>query len=302
MIFRNLTTFRFPSSLRESLATLAEKIPDHALKPLGALELSTRGFVSPFGRNHDSLSHQVGDCVLIALGGEDKILPAAVVNDVLAEKLDAIRENEGRSPGGKERKRLKGEVLTDLLPRAFAKPSRTMAYLDMGTNWLIVDTASRRNAEAIVSAIREALGSFPALPVNAENSPRAILTGWIGGEELPEGFALGDECELRDPVDQGAIAKLRRQEMTANEIAEHLKAGKQCFHLGLVFAERLSFVLGEDMVVRKLKFLETATEELGKDNRESLEAEMDANFALMSGELRLLLERLEKTFSLSDSQ
>ena len=302
MIFRNLTTFRFSSSLRESLESLAEKIPDHALKPLGALELSTRGFVSPFGRNHEALSHQVGDCVLIALGGEDKILPAAVVNDVLAEKLDAIRENEGRSPGGKERKRLKDEVLTDLLPRAFAKPSRTMAYLDMETNWLIVDTASRRNAEAIVSAIREALGSFPALPVNAENSPRAILTGWIGGEELPEGFALGDECELRDPVDQGAIAKLRRQEMTANEIAEHLKAGKQCFHLGLVFAERLSFVLGEDMVVRKLKFLETATEELGKDNRESLEAEMDANFALMSGELRLLLERLEKTFSLSDSQ
>ena len=302
MIFRNLTTFRFSSSLRESLESLAEKIPDHALKPLGALELSTRGFVSPFGRNHEALSHQVGDCVLIALGGEDKILPAAVVNDVLAEKLDAIRENEGRSPGGKERKRLKDEVLTDLLPRAFAKPSRTMAYLDMETNWLIVDTASRKNAEAVVSAIREALGSFPALPVNAEDSPRAILTGWIGGEELPEGFALGDECELRDPVDQGAIAKLRRQEMTANEIAEHLKAGKQCFHLGLVFAERLSFVLGEDMVVRKLKFLETATEELGKDNRESLEAEMDANFALMSGELRLLLERLEKTFSLSDSQ
>jgi len=301
MLFRNLTLFRYPSSLRAALGTLADKLPDHALKPLGPLELSTRGFVSPFGRNHEALSHQVGDCVLIALGGEDKILPAAVVNEALAEKLDAIRENEGRSPGGKERKRLKDEVLTDLLPRAFAKPSRTMAYLDLESNWLIVDTASRKNAEAVVSGIREALGSFPALPVNAEDSPRAILTGWIGGEELPEGFALGDECELRDPVDQGAIVKARRQELGSTEIAEHLKAGKQCFHLGLVFADRLSFVLGEDMVVRKLKFLETATEELEQDNRESLEAELDANFALMSGELRLLLERLERHFALSSA-
>jgi recombination associated protein RdgC len=301
MLFRNLTLFRFPLPLREALETLPDRLPEHALRPLGPLELSTRGFVSPFGRNHEALSHQVGDCVLIALGGEDKILPAAVVNEALAEKLDAIRENEGRSPGGKERKRLKDEVLTDLLPRAFAKPSRTMAYLDLESNWLIVDTASRKNAEAVVSGIREALGSFPALPVNAEDSPRAILTGWIGGEELPEGFALGDECELRDPVDQGAIVKARRQELGSTEIAEHLKAGKQCFHLGLVFADRLSFVLGEDMVVRKLKFLETATEELEQDNRESLEAELDANFALMSGELRLLLERLERHFALSSA-
>lgn len=301
MLFRNLTLFRFPSSLHDTLDALPERLPEHALKPLGPLELSTRGFVSPFGRNHEALSHRVGDCLLLALGGEDKILPAAVVNEVLSQKLDAIRENEGRSPGGRERKRMKDEVLTDLLPRAFAKPSRTFAYLDLESDWLVVDTASRKNAEAVVSAIREALSSFPALPVNAEDSPRAILTGWIGGEELPEGFALGDECELRDPVDQGAIVKARRQELSATEIAEHLKAGKQCYHLGLVFAERLSFVLGEDMVVRKLKFLETATEELEKDNRESLEAELDANFALMSGELRLLLERLQQHFSLSSA-
>ena len=224
-----------------------------------------------------------------------------MVNQALNEKLDAIREQEGRSPGGRERKRMKDEVLTDLLPRAFARPSRIAAYLDLSLGWLVVDSSSRKNAEAVVSAIREALGSFPALPVNAESSPRAIMTSWIGGEPMPDAFMLGDECEMRDPVDAGAIVKCRRQELDSDEVREHLKVGKQCFHLGLVFAERLSFVLGEDMVVRKLKFLETATESLEKDDRQSLEAEVDATFALMSGELRVLLERLETEFSLSSA-
>ncbi len=301
MLFRNLTLFRFPLSLREALESLDDKLPAHVLKPVGALELSSRGFISPFGRGHEALSHRVGDCVLLTLGGEDKILPAAVVNEALSEKLDAVRDAEGRNPGGRERKRMKEEVLFDLLPRAFARPTRVSAYLDTERGWLLVDTSSRKNAEALVSAIREALGSFPALPANAESSPRALMTGWLAGEPLPDGFELGDECELRDPVDSGAIVKCRRQELDSEEVREHLKVGKQCFQLGLVFAERLSFVLGEDLVVRKLKFLEAATEALEKDNQESPEAELDASFALMSGEIRLLLERLETELSLSSA-
>ena len=301
MLFRNLTLFRFPASLRKALENIDEHLPEAALKPVGPLELSSRGFVSPFGRGEDQLSHRVGDCVLITLGGEDKLLPSAVVNEALASKLDQLREREGRSPGGRERKRLKDEVLTDLLPRAFARPSRTNAYLDLGLGWLVVDSASRKNAEAVASALREALGSFPALPVNAESSPRALLTAWISGEEMPKGFELGDECELRDPVDSGAIVKCRRQELDSDEVREHLKAGKQGFHLALTFEERLDFVLGEDMVVRKLRFLETATEALERDERDSLRAEIDATFALMSGELKRLLERLTEEFSLSEA-
>ncbi|HET9049778.1 MAG TPA: recombination-associated protein RdgC [Chiayiivirga sp.] len=301
MLFRNLTLFRFPCSLQDAWNDLNDKLASHPLKPVGALELSSQGFVSPFGRGHDALCHHVGDCVLLHLGTDAKILPAAVVNEALSAKLDRIREEEGRNPGSRERKRIKDEVLTDLLPRAFSRPGRVPAYLDLSAHWLVVDSSSRKNAEAVVSAIREALGSFPALPVNAESSTRALMTGWLAGEALPEGFELGDECELRDPVDAGAIVKCRRQELDSGEVREHLKVGKQCFQLGLVFAERLSFVLGEDLVIRKLKFLETVTEALESDDNASREAELDATFALMSGELRLLLERLEAELSLSSA-
>jgi recombination associated protein RdgC len=299
MLFRNLTLFRFPSSIRASLEALDERLPEAALKPVGPLELSSRGFVSPFGRGDEALSHRVGDCVLLTLGGEDKLLPSAVVNEALAIKLDAVREREGRNPGGRERKRIKDEVLTDLLPRAFARPMRVNGYLDLALGWLVVDSSSRKTAESFVTALREALGSFPALPVNAESSPRALLTAWISGEPMPKGFELGDECELRDPVDAGAIVKCRRQELDSDEVREHLKAGKQGFQLAVVFEERMEMVLAEDLVVRKLRFLETATEALEKDERDSLRAEVDATFALMSLELKGLLKRLTEEFSFS---
>ena len=160
MLFRNLTLFRFPLSLRPSLETLDEKLPEHALKALSPLELSTRGFVSPFGRGHEALSHRVGDCLLLNLGGEDKILPASVVNEVLAEKLDAIREQEGRSPGGRERKRLKDEVLTDLLPRAFSKPTRTPAYLDLSLGWLVIDTAAPAKTDELIEQLHRSIDSL----------------------------------------------------------------------------------------------------------------------------------------------
>ena len=302
MFFKNLTLFRFPSSLNKSIADIESQLGNKPLKPVGPLELSSRGFVSPFGRGEEALSHSVNHATLVTLGGEDKLLPSAVVNEQLALKLEAATEQQGRRPGGAERKRIKEEVLTDLLPRALARPARMNAYLDSDGGWLVIDTSSRKSAETMVTTLREAMGSFPALPVSAEASPRALMTGWLAGEPMPEGFALGDECELRDPADTQMLVRCQRHDLHGEEIQEHLKAGKQAFKLALTFEDRLSFVLGEDLVIRKLKFLEAATESLEEDNRESLAAELDAVFALMSGELARLLKRLEDLLSLSRAE
>ena len=68
-------------------------------------------------------------------------------------------------------------------------------------------------------------------------------------------LVLGDECELRDPAEAGAVVRCRRQDLESDEVREHLKSGKQVFQLGLEYDERVSFVLGEDLTVRKLRFV-----------------------------------------------
>ena len=297
MFFRNLTLFRFPTSL--DLADLDSRLAACALKPVGALELSSRGFVSPFGRDAEALSHRIGDTIWLSVGSEDKLLPGAVVNDLLQKKLAELEQKEGRRPGGRARKRLKEDLVHELLPRAFVRPGRTDAILDLEHGLCVVDTASRKQAENVVSEIRHALGSFPALPVNAEVAPRAVLTGWIAGEPLPEGLSLGEECELKDAADKGAVVKCQRLELTGEEIGKHLDAGKQATRLALTLDDHVGFVLGEDLVLRKFKLLDGAVDQLESSERDDLRAELDARFALLAGELKRLFSVLEPALKLS---
>ena len=299
MFFRNLSLFRFNPSLEKSFDSLDDALAEWALKPVGPLEQMSRGFVSPFGRDQPALSHRVGSALWLTLGGEDRLLPSSVINDEVQRKLVQVEQREGRKLGGRARKRLKEDVVHELLPRAFVRPSRLNASIDLAQGVVAVDTSSRKAAEGFVTELRHALGSFPALPLNAELSPRALLTGWIAGEPLPAGFALGDECELKDPVDGGAIVKCQRQELLGDEIRKHLESGKQVSRLALVFDDHVSFVLGEDLVLRKLKFLDGAVDQLENTERDSLNAELDARFALMSAELARLFTALEKALKLS---
>ena len=300
MFFRNLTFFRFPPSTK--FTDLETALGETVLKPVGPLEMSTRGFVSPFGRDAEALHHRLGDSLWLTVGGEDRLLPSAVVNDELGKRIAAIEQREGRKVGGRNRQRLKEDVLHELLPRAFVRPMRLDGALEIKDGVVAVDTSSRKAAEAWVSELRRALGSFPALPLNAGVAPRSVLTGWIAGEALPDGLVLGEECELKDALDGGAVVRCQRQELQGEEIAKHLESGKQVTRLALSLDEKLSFVLGEDLVVRKLKFLDGAVKELEADRIEDQRAELDARFALQSAEVRRLFALLEKAFELSKAE
>ena len=131
MFFRNLTFFRFPKSFAKTLDDLDARLEDCRLKPVGPSELMSRGFIPPFGRDAEAMSHRVGDAIWITLGGEDRLLPGAVVNDELGKRIAAMEEKEGRKLGGRARKRLKEDLVMELLPRAFVRPVQTNATLDL---------------------------------------------------------------------------------------------------------------------------------------------------------------------------
>jgi len=299
MFFRNLTLFRFSPAVAAALDELESALDGHRLRPLGAMEMATHGFVPPLGPDTEALVHGVGASLLATVGSEDKLLPSSVVNQELSRKARKLAEAEGRRIGGRERRRLKQEILDELMPRAFSRPSRQQVWLQRTHGWAVFDTASRKAAELALGVLREALGSFPAVPLAPERSPRQIMTDWLASGDLPAGLRLSDECELRDPANAGgAVVRCRHQELESDEIREHLRGGKQVFQLGLEFDERLGFVLGEDLVVRKLKFFDVVTDDLDQGQADSVAEEMDARFALMTLELERLLGKMDEWFGL----
>jgi recombination associated protein RdgC len=88
-------------------------------------------------------------------------------------------------------------------------------------------------------------------------------------------------------------------ELQSDEIARHLEAGKQVTRLALTLDDHVSFVLGEDLVLRKFKLLDGAVDQLESTDRDDLRAELDARFALMAGEVKRLFAVLESAFRLS---
>src|SRR3546814_19449274 len=106
-----------------------------------------------------------------------------------------MEQREGRKPGGRARKRLKEDLVHELLPRAFVKPSRTDAMLDLEHGLCIVDSSSPKSAEGVLSEIRNPPERFPVLPLHAEVAPRPVLTGRIPGAPLPDGIGRASVME-----------------------------------------------------------------------------------------------------------
>jgi len=302
-MFTALTAFRFPAHARALFNDLDTALRSEAMKPLGPQEFITYGFLSPFSEDSEVLYQRIGESIRIVLGTEARVLPPKAIERALQSRVKQIEARDGRSLGAKARKQLKEDIIFEMIPKAFTKLTRLTAFVDLATGTLFVDTGTQKAAENVVSALRRALGSFPAVPVNPTTSPRFLMTGWIAGEAVPACFTIAEEAELRDPADRGAVIKVQRQELQSEEIQHHLQLGKQCVRIGLIYQGQATFVLDEALVVRKLKLTDVAFEKLSDHHDFSDHAaEIDARFALFSGLINRLAAELFTTFGVDAPQ
>lgn len=299
MWFKNLSMMRLPSEFALQADAFELSLAEYPLRSPGPLELEARGFLSPFSRPDAALSHTSSGATLFCLGQESRMLPASVLRDAVAELVASHERMTGRKPGKRLRNDYRESALIELLPRAFIKRTRTGAYFDATNGLLVVDSASDKHAEAVTTAIREALGSFQARPLATEASLNLLMSEWLISGRLPDGFEFGDEVELKDPSDTASVVRGRHRDLTAEEIIEHARCGNQVTQLGLIFDGRIGFVLDARMKLRKLSFFDVVADKLDADGTDPDQI-LDAEFALMSLELRRLFARLDDVLRFVD--
>jgi recombination associated protein RdgC len=296
MWFKNLQIYRLTESFTYAPETLHESLLQHPARECGKLEPETLGWAPPLGSQGQLLTHASGGCIMICVRRSEKVMPAAVVREQLAQKVEAIEEKEQRKVGRKEQMDLKDELMIDLLPQAFIKSALTYAYIDTKGGWLLVDAASAKRAEELTSLLRETLGTLPLRPLEVNQSPATLMTGWLQGKVPTREFQVLDQCELREPGEEGGIVRCRRQELMGSEIQAHLDAGKQVVQLALEWDGRIAFVLGEDLTLKRLKFLDIIQEEAADTEAEDAAARFDVDFSLMSLELGRFVPKLVEAF------
>ena len=91
MWFKNLLAYRLTQNLDLEPETLEDALSSKKARSCASQELSTYGFVAPFGKGEDApLVHVSGEFMLICAQKEERILPGSVVRDAVKEKVDAI--------------------------------------------------------------------------------------------------------------------------------------------------------------------------------------------------------------------
>ncbi|MCP5150996.1 MAG: recombination-associated protein RdgC [Ectothiorhodospiraceae bacterium] len=292
--FKNLTLYRLTEPFTLTPEQVGEAIARHAFRPCAGLDAFTYGWESPLGPAGEALVHAANGCILVCARREEKLMPPAVINDALEERIARIEGQDGRTVRRREKQRLRDEVIFDLLPRAFTRSARTFAYLAPASGWLVVDASSPRKAEDLVVLLGDSLTTLAVEPWLPSLSPQVEMTRWLEHGRAPDGFAILEDCELRDPADVGALVRCQKQDLGGDEIRAHLRARKQVHRLALGFGEHLSFLLGADLSIRRLRF--ENVEVLDEQDQPDEIARFDANFAYMTSALGVFLERLHAVF------
>ncbi|MEY2700824.1 MAG: recombination-associated protein RdgC [Pseudomonadota bacterium] len=292
MWFKNLMLYQFTDRFSLELQAFEAALGSHRFRPCGQVETATEGWVSPYGKDDPVLVHSTESCMLFILMREEKILPASVVNDALAEKIEEIEADRGVPPGKKERAELRDQVINSLLPRAFTVRRRTQAFIDLSKGWLLVDSTSSKKAEQLITVLRQSLGSLPVERLMPGKPVTDVMTAWLSGYGLPQALALEDTCELRDQGEDGGIIRCRKHDLAAPEVLNHLEAGKKVTRLSLAWRERLSFHLDDQFGIKGLKILELHEEADPVDHEGDDIARLDADFRIMHGEISALIPDL----------
>ncbi|MGQ7815263.1 recombination-associated protein RdgC [Metapseudomonas furukawaii] len=282
MWFRNLLVYRLTQDLNVDAEALEAALATKPARPCASQELTTYGFVAPFGKGADApLVHVSEGFFLVAARKEERILPGSVVRDALKEKVDEIELQQMRKVYKKERDQLKDEIVQTLLPRAFIRKSATFAAIAPAQGLILVDASSPKRAEDLLSTLREAIGSLPVRPASVKIAPTATLTQWVKTQEAATDFYVLDECELRDTDEDGGVVRCKRQDLTSDEIQLHLSSGKLVTQLSLAWQDKLSFILDDKLVIKRLRFEDLLQEKAEQDGGDDALSQLDASFTLM---------------------
>jgi recombination associated protein RdgC len=302
MWFKNLRFFRFTRPFTMSPEAMHERLSRTPFRSCTSLEMFSCGWAPPLGRHSDQLCHAAAGHYLICARKEDKIVPASVVREQVDARVAAVEDEQPRRVSRREREAMRDEVMHDLTARALTRTTLSWACLAPEHGWMVLDAATPRKSDELIGLLSQSLDGLAAAPLEVTVSPVSVMTGWLAGKGLPRHIEIEDECELRDPRDNGGIVRCRRQDLAAPEVQTHLKAGKQVVQLAVHWAGRFSCVICEDLVIKRLRFDDIVREQRGEVVDDDEAALFDADFALMAMELTEFFPQFLEAFGGEDTE
>jgi recombination associated protein RdgC len=154
-----------------------------------------------------------------------------------------------------------------------------------------VDAGADKKAEEFVDALRRAEEDFPCKRLETERSPGSAMTRWLASGKPPAGFSIDQDLELQSVDLAKSTIRYTRHSLEGREIRDHIASGKTVIRLGMTWKDKITFVLTDELHVKRVNFVDIIRDETGED-AEDADEQFDIDFALMTGELSLFLDDL----------
>lgn len=264
-----------------------------AYKP-HATQSKSIGWVSPLGEGQ-ALSVQSGAYIWMCARIDNKLLPANVVKEVLAEKLVEQEAMQGYPPTGKQRRLMKDEVTLDLLPKAFVVSKYVNVIVDTENQLLILDVTSAAVKDATLDLLRQTTGSLPLTHyIDQRVSTSHVLKKWVS--EPPAGVEIEPEYTLINPSDVGAKARLTGIDEEA--VMGHLSQGMTVSQVMIQYQSQLKLQVSDQLDITKIKYLNIEEE----DKLEDPIAQKMAEFSLTAPYCSQVILSCKEWFPLEQQQ
>lgn len=280
-MFKCAQIYRLPRPWPVDPDELERMLKPQTFTACTSMDLQSMGW-APF--EEQGIVYRVNRQLFLRLRTEKKLLPSSVIKEATAERCRELEEEQGYTPGRKQRLEVRERVTDELLPRAFSVNSSTGVWIDPVNGWMVVDAASPARADDVVKLLLKAIDKMPLESFRVQRAPVAVMTEWLEQDEAPPGFTIDMDATLRATGESRAVVQYKRHTLEQDDLSRHIAAGKQCVRLALTWQDKISFVLTEGLALTGIKALDVLDQ-----NPDGLDA--DGEMMLMAGELnRLFLD------------
>ena len=286
-MFKSVWVYGVASGWPASIETVEEALQCMPFVPCGASQDKAVGWVPPRGQAHGPLIESVNGQWMLRFKVEVRQVPSSVINRRVNDMAAQIEATTGRKPGKKEKRDLKEEAVAALLPQAFPREQSIWVWLDTTHHRMVLDSTSAARADDIITALVKVLDGFSVEPLSTALSPAVAMATWLTEQEAPAGFAIGKECELKSADESQAVVRYARHPLLTDEVKAHLAQGKQPTRLALEWDDRVSFVLGDNLQLKKLAFDDKVLEQAKAQGQRA--DDFDGNVLMVTAELSPLI-------------
>ena len=281
MWFKNLKVYKLKELIKLDQEAIEKSLNSFVFSPCGSLDLEKSGFVPPLGRLSEALLDVVDGQYIVCVRFEKKLLPMTVVREQVAEKIEQY-------------------TAVALIPKAFATHSDIYAWIDNVNGFVYVDTSSDKKAENVLSLIRKALGTLPVVPLDVKESVTTVTTNWLLKNQIPSRFELGTQINLVSTRDENKTVAAKSSDLLEDDIIQHLRGDKIVSKLSLIFDNEFSFMIDDQLSIKRIKFSEDIVHPEENDNYDQQEKDeleqMNSDFFIQTASFRKLIPYLIEQF------